>query len=750
MTPPAPSPAPFWSVMIPVHNPPLNLLRETIASVRNAGVDPATVQLTVVDDASTDAAVLDWLTRLPEQGIEVLHAPARRGLVGNWNACLAAARGEWVHILHQDDRVRPGFYAALEAGIRTAPSIGAALTQTAFIDEDGTWLRDGHLDQTTAGLLDHWIQHVVVNLAFQCPAIVVRRAVYEQVGGFDDRFRYCADAEMWQRIAVHYPLWYDPRPLAEYRVHPASATHRLFTLPERWRERRRCLHQTLPRLSPIIRARTRQAGLHFQTRLAWSEWRQAWTQNPAWHARLRLLPALAQVGTYGTFLDMHRRRYPAPIPGRAPARDADPAGPRLPRLLLLSEFFPHPPERAVFGVFQRLYRHFQGLGRVGPFDATFLWSDNYQVPPGVVETCRQQLAATWPFNGRLCLISTTTGAASEFHHHPLRALYWMLMGAASFMQARPNLRCCGPRQVAQLRAMLEEAQPDLILAFRTGVMGPLLRMRQPLPPVVLDLDDIEHVKVLRFHQGVDGRTRLRNQTWAWIARRSERHATALAATTLVCSEADGRELLSVAPRARVKVLPNTARVRTARPPASEPIALFVGVAYYPPNLEAIQWLVNDIWPRVRARHPEARLIIVGEGAETLVGDPVPPGLEVRGFEPDLDAVYARARFTVCPIRRGSGTRIKIIESAFCARPTVSTTLGAEGLSFRPGHDILIADDAATFAEACGTLLHDPARCVALGQAACAHARLHYDPEHLVGEIARHLRAALPASLLRTP
>ncbi len=281
-------------------------------------------------------------------------------------------------------------------------------------------------------------------------------------------------------------------------------------------------------------------------------------------------------------------------------------------------------------------------------------------------------------------------------------------------------------------------------------MGPLLRMRQPLPPVVLDLDDIEHVKVLRFHQGVDWRTRLRNQTWAWIARRSERHATALAATTLVCSEADGRELLSVAPRARVKVLPNTARVRTARPPASEPIALFVGVAYYPPNLEAIQWLVNDIWPRVRARHPEARLIIVGEGAETLVGDPVPPGLEVRGFESDLDAVYARARFTVCPIRRGSGTRIKIIESAFCARPTVSTTLGAEGLSFRPGHDILIADDAATFAEACGTLLHDPARCVALGQAACAHARLHYDPEHLVGEIARHLRAALPASLLRTP
>ena len=750
MTPPAPSPAPFWSVMIPVHNPPLNLLRETIASVRNSGVDPATMQLAVVDDASTDLAVLDWLKQLSDQGMEVLRAPSRRGLVGNWNACVAAARGEWVHILHQDDRVRPGFYAALETGIRQAPHIGAALTQTAFISENGTWLRDAHLDQANPGLLDHWIQHVVVNLAFQCPAIAVRRAVYQQVGGYDDRFRYCADAEMWQRIAADYPLWFDPRPLAEYRIHPASATHQLFTLPERWRERRRCLHQGLPRLSPIIRARVRQAGLHYQTRLAWTEWRQAWKQASAWSARLRLLPALAQVGTFNTFLDMRRRRFPAPIPGRAPVRSTDPAGPRQPRLLLLSEFFPHPPDRAVFGVFQRLYRHFEGLTRVGLFDAAFLWSDNYQVPPGVVETCRRQLAATWPFRGRLSLISTSTGAASEFHHHPLRALYWMLMGAASFMQARPNLRCCGPRQVAQLRAVLEEAQPDLILAFRTGVMGPLLRMRQPLPPVVLDLDDIEHVKVLRFHQGAGWRVRLRNHAWAWIARRSERHATALATTTLVCSEADGRELRSVAPRARVEVLPNTARIRTARPPASEPVALFVGVAYYPPNLEAIQWLVHDIWPRVRTRHPEARLIIVGEGAESLVGDPVPPGLEVRGFEPDLDAVYGRARFTVCPIRRGSGTRIKIIESAFCARPTVSTTLGAEGLSFRPGHDILIADDAAAFAEACCTMLRDPARCVDLGQAAHAHARQHYDPERLVEQIARILRTALPASLRSTP
>ncbi len=563
--------------------------------------------------------------------------------MGNWNVCLAHARGQWVHVLHQDDRVRPGFYATLEDGIRQAPTCGAACTQTAFVDEAGRWLRDGHLKQAAPGVLHTWIEHILVNLAIQCPAMVVRRAVYERLGGFDPHFAYCSDAAMWCRLAPDYPIWFDPRPLAEYRVHPASATYRDYHLTQRWRERRQCLEQAIARLSPVIQPRTRSAGRHYLTRLAWQEWKTEWHREARWISRLGLLPALARVGQPRDLLAIRRRRYPEPVPGLAPTRGDDPYTPRQPRVLLLSEFYPYPPEKAVFGIFQRLRRNMEALARVGPLDAVFFWSDNYQVPDSLVEEHRKQLAAHWPLSGALHIIATSTGQAAEIHRHPVRALYWMLRGTCSFMQAQPSLRCCGPGQVAHLRRWLHLHQPDLIFAHRLGTVGPLIRLRQPLPPVVLDLDDVEHIKMLRLHTNpAPHSSRARAWLRAGLAILSERRAAALVRTTLVCSESDRQALQRVSPCARIEIIPNTARAVEPLPPSPEPTAIFVGVTYYPPNRDAIQWLVSDIWPRVRARVPTARLLVVGEGAADSVGDAGRPGVEVLGFAPDLEPVYRRA------------------------------------------------------------------------------------------------------------
>ncbi len=738
---------PFWSIVIPTHAPDLALLRQTLDSVRQSGLDLAAHQVAIVDDASPEPAVAAFLDEQAAQGFEVYRNAERRGLVGNWNACLTHARGQWVHILHQDDRVRPGFYAALEEGIRQAPTCGAACTQTAFVDEAGRWLRDGHLRQTAPGLLQDWIEHVVVNLAIQCPAMVVRRAVYERLGGFDPRFAYCSDADMWSRLAPEYPIWFDPRPLAEYRVHPASATYRDYHLTQRWRERRQCLAQAIPRLSPVIRPRVRSAGHHYLTRLAWQEWKTAWHGETRGIFRLALLPALARIGKLRDLLAIHRRRYPEPVPSQTPIREVDPYAPRRPRVLLLSEFYPYPPEKAVFGVFQRLRRNMEALARVGQLDAVFFWSDNYQVPDSLVEEHRQQLAAHWPLSGALRIIATSTGQAAEFHRHPVRALYWMLRGTCSFMQAQPSLRCCGPGQVALLRRWLHLFQPDLIFAHRLGTVGPLIRLRQPLPPVILDLDDVEHIKMLRLHtHSVPRFSRVRAGLRAALAILSERRAAALVRATLVCSESDRRALQQVVPRARIEILPNTARSAEPLPPAPEPTAIFVGVAYYPPNRDAIQWLVSDIWPRVRARIPSARLLVVGEGAADAVGAAGGTGVEVVGFATELEAEYRRAGVAVCPIRRGSGTRIKIIEAALYQRPTVSTTIGAEGLSFEPGREIMIADDAERFADACITLLSDATQREKIGQAALHRARQDYAPEKVVNHLAQLLQGHLARPL----
>ena len=78
----------------------------------------------------------------------------------------------------------------------------------------------------SAGLLDDW-HEITVQQLIQCPAIAVRRLVYEQLGGFLPRLRYTPDWEMWQRIASQFSFWFEPSILACYRVHPDSASSRI-------------------------------------------------------------------------------------------------------------------------------------------------------------------------------------------------------------------------------------------------------------------------------------------------------------------------------------------------------------------------------------------------------------------------------------------------------------------------------------------------------------------------------------------
>ena len=196
------------------------------------------------------------------------------------------------------------------------------------------------------------------------------------------------------------------------------------------------------------------------------------------------------------------------------------------------------------------------------------------------------------------------------------------------------------------------------------------------------------------------------------------------------------------PEARVFAIPNSAAALGELPPPSQPIVVFVGTACYDPNKEAILWLAKQIWPQIRRAVPQARLIVAGEGTADLGIGSEPLGIEALGFVENLAPIYAAAMVAVCPIRRGSGTRIKIIEAAVNGRPVVSTTVGAEGLAFKPGAEILIVDDAEGFADACIGLLRDPARAAMIAKAASCRARSVYRSER----IAERLRAICAEAL----
>ena len=152
--------------------------------------------------------------------------PQNRGLANTWNRCIERARGNWVHILHQDDLVLPGFYERLRKGAEQSDA-GAIFCRYAVANSKGHWVGVSELHRESAGLLDDWHARITVQQLIQCPAIAVRRLVYEQLGGFLPRLRYTPDWEMWQRVASQFSFWFEPSILACYRVHPDSATSRI-------------------------------------------------------------------------------------------------------------------------------------------------------------------------------------------------------------------------------------------------------------------------------------------------------------------------------------------------------------------------------------------------------------------------------------------------------------------------------------------------------------------------------------------
>lgn len=185
------------------------------------------MQIEVVDDASEKEDLSEVVTRVGQGRITYYRQPVNVGATANFNACVRRSFGEWVHILHGDDLVRPTFYDTLRSSLEKAPSVGAAFCRMVFVDEDSDWLFLSPIERKTPGVLEHWSERISEGQQIQFPAMVVKRSAYEHLGGFDPRLIHAADWEMWQRLAANYPIWFQPELLACYRLHQASDTSML-------------------------------------------------------------------------------------------------------------------------------------------------------------------------------------------------------------------------------------------------------------------------------------------------------------------------------------------------------------------------------------------------------------------------------------------------------------------------------------------------------------------------------------------
>ena len=161
---------------------------------------------------------------------------------------------------------------------------------------------------------------------------------------------------------------------------------------------------------------------------------------------------------------------------------------------------------------------------------------------------------------------------------------------------------------------------------------------------------------------------------------------------------------------------------------------FLGGLHWPPNADGVAWFAREVWPKVLPQDPEALLTVIGKNPprSLLESEEAIPNLEVTGNVEDPLPYLAETTVFIVPLHAGGGMRVKIIDAWSWGLPVVSTSIGAEGVQYRHGDNLLIADDADTFADAVLRLLNDPELGDCLARAGRNTVETQYDWRKIYG------------------
>lgn len=281
----------------------------------------------------------------------------------------------------------------------------------------------------------------------------------------------------------------------------------------------------------------------------------------------------------------------------------------------------------------------------------------------------------------------------------------------------------------RLEAHLERGGWNLVVLDDMGTASYIRKTDRC--PVLLSKHNCEW-ELLRRHAKLKARRPLAwllSRMEAHAARRSEARATCLADRVIVVSDTDRQALLGMCPSAGIDVVPNGVDTEYFRPAAAGPgnRVLFSGALFWYPNIDAVIWFCESVWPLIRRRVVDVHFDVVGSEPPRIVRElDELPGVSVVADVPDVRSYLARSKVCVVPLRIGSGTRLKIMEAMASGRPVVSTSVGIEGLALKVGEEIVVADHAVSFADACVELLRDNAKQRALGRAGLVAALERFD------------------------
>ncbi len=237
------------------------------------------------------------------------------------------------------------------------------------------------------------------------------------------------------------------------------------------------------------------------------------------------------------------------------------------------------------------------------------------------------------------------------------------------------------------------------------------------------------------------------------ARKLRRYETDVVAdfdSNLVVSNLDGARLGEFCPGVPTALVANGVDVEYFRPSdhaAAQPghLIMVSGMNWFP-NLDAVLYMMESIWPMVSAAIPGVRLTIVGARPPPRVTELAArdPRITVTGFVDDIRPYMDRAQVYLCPMRDGGGTRLKILDALSMGKPIVATSMALEGIDVMPEQDVLVGDTPEAFVTQIKRLVADEALQARLSANGRAFVEQHFSWVVIGQQLEKAFRGAVAA------
>lgn len=303
-------------------------------------------------------------------------------------------------------------------------------------------------------------------------------------------------------------------------------------------------------------------------------------------------------------------------------------------------------------------------------------------------------------------------------------------------QERKLWEFVSPKHMALLAQMCADDPPDVVLieyVHLSYLMDAIPKNPTKRIYKIIDTHDLMHERQRRFHA-------MGELHHLDITPAEEAAALSKFDAILAIQKREAEKFRALVPHRTVIVVGMTSEVTPLPPREGTDVRLAFFGSAMPPNWQAVEILLKDIWPRLRSRFSEnVRLDIYGTVCERFRPTDMPPGVTLRGFVDDLRGAYRDVDIVLNPVFFGAGLKLKTVEALCFARPLVTTSLGAEGLEDGIGSAFLAHDAPEEIGRAVEGLIQDASARRRLAEAAHAYARKHFTPRAIYAPLDRLLK-----------